>query len=80
MACRLEYLGTNKTRISLLFRIKTGIQGIAEWILEKMYKNIAVESMKKLIERANAYGEETASESFEGDNEIYHYFHALLKG
>lgn len=56
------------------------MRGIAEWILEKMYKNLAVETMKKFIERANAFGEETASESFEGDNELYHYFHGLLKG
>ncbi len=47
-----------------MFKIKAEIQGIAEWILEKMYKNMAIETMKKFIERANTYGEDTASESY----------------
>ena len=45
-----------------------------------MYKNMAIETMKKFIERANTYGEDTASESYQGDDEVYHYFHKLLKG
>jgi hypothetical protein len=79
IVCRLRPLSANKTAISLLFRIKGQVEPIAEWVTDKLFKNIGVASTKKLIEKAKAFGEETDTEIFEGDDELYHHFHHLMK-
>lgn len=54
--------------MTLVFLIKGEIEPIADWVIDKLYKNIGVETMKKLIDKAKAFGEETDTEILEGDD------------
>jgi hypothetical protein len=55
----LEPLNTSKTKVTLVFSIQGEIEPIADWVIDKLRKNIGVGSMKKLIEKARAFGDET---------------------
>lgn len=57
LLCRLSPLSSNKTKIEMLFRIKGDLSPIAEWVTDKMFKNIGVASTRKLMEKAWAFGE-----------------------
>lgn len=59
--CQFMKIGGSMSKISMMMTVKGEIESIADWVLEKMYLNIGNATLRSLLGKANAFGEETAS-------------------